>query len=67
MASPIHLDTSSTGIVVHCTECPYWRAFRFHKIDAWAAAVAHEELVHPERREQRNAADKRRERARHAE
>lgn len=66
MASPIHLDTSSTGIVVYCTECPYWRAFRFHKDEAWAAAVAHEERTHPERTEQRNAAVKRRVRARHA-
>lgn len=66
MASPIHLDISSTGIVVYCLECPYWTAFRFHKEDAWAAAVVHEERTHPDRKEQRNAMFKRKERARHA-
>ncbi|KAA9105012.1 hypothetical protein [Microbacterium rhizomatis] len=55
----IKLDSSSTGIVVYCTECEYWRAFRFHKDDAWDAACLHEERVHPEDEHQRHARDER--------
>lgn len=66
MASPIRLDASRVGVVIYCSECGHWSAFRFTKLDAWAAAIAHEERVHPERREQRDAADQRAHQARHA-
>lgn len=67
MASPIRLDCSTvTGIVIYCRECGHWSAFRFTKEQAWACAIAHEELVHPARREQRDARDMRVKRARHA-
>ena len=66
MASPIRLDCSAHGIVVYCSECGHWSAFRFSKSEAWAAAIGHEALVHPERREQRDAADVRNSRERHA-
>ncbi len=60
----IKLDYSSTGIVIVCTDCEYWSAFRFFKDDAWDAACAHEERVHPEDRHQRDARDLRRHRVR---
>lgn len=66
-ASIIRLDYSSTGIVIVCAECPWWSAFRFHKDDAWDAACAHEERVHPENNHQRDARHQRHARSRHAE
>lgn len=70
MASPIRLDVSSTGVVIHCATCAHWAAFRFAKSDAWDVAIAHEERVHPEQRWQRDARDTRlakaRKKARHA-
>lgn len=66
MASPIRLDASCVGIVIHCRECGHWSAFRFTKAEAWEVAIAHEERVHPARREQRDAADQRAYAARHA-
>lgn len=66
MASPIRLDVSTTGVVVYCAECGHWAAFRFTKIEAWDVACAHEERVHPDRREQRAAADQRAYEARHS-
>lgn len=55
----IKLDRSSTGIVIVCTECPWWAAFRFFKADAYEAACRHEERVHPDDRRQRDARDQR--------
>ena len=66
MTGTVKLDRSSTGIVIYCTECTWWSAFRFHKDDAWDAACAHEERVHPDDRHQRDARDVRLSRARHA-
>lgn len=66
MASPIRLDASTVGVVIHCRECGHWSAFRFTKLEAWAVAIAHEERVHPEHREQRAAAEQRAYEARHA-
>lgn len=65
-ASPIRLDVSSTGVVIHCRECLHWAAFRFTKKDAWEVACAHEERVHPTLRHQRAARDTRAYKARHA-
>lgn len=64
--SLIRLDVSAAGVVVYCSACGHWAAFRFTKVAAWDAACAHEELVHPDRREQRDARDQRAHRARHA-
>ena len=64
--SLIRLDVSSTGVVIYCAICAHWAAFRFTKTAAWDAACAHEELVHPDRREQRDARDQRAYEARHA-
>lgn len=63
MASPIRLDRSTTGIVIHCKEHPWWWSFRFHQEDAWDSACAHEKRDHPGDRSQRKAREKRRERA----
>ncbi|MDQ1169583.1 hypothetical protein QE392_001387 [Microbacterium proteolyticum] len=64
--SPIQLDCSPVGIVVACEEHPWWRAFRFHKEDAWNSACAHEEREHGDDRRQRHARDVRRARAKEA-
>lgn len=64
--SPIKLDCSSTLIVVHCTEHPWWRAGRFHKDEAWDAACAHEEREHEGDYHQRDARSERQRTARHA-
>lgn len=55
----IKLDESRTGIVIYCTDCDYWSAFRFHRVDAWEVACRHEEQVHPEDTRQRHARDER--------
>ncbi|WP_270353443.1 hypothetical protein [Microbacterium testaceum] len=62
--SPIQLDCSPHGIVVACADHPWWRAFRFHKEDAWTSACNHEEQEHGDDRRQRHARDVRRARAR---
>lgn len=56
----IKLDRSTTGIVIHCEDHEWWRAFRFHKEDAWDVACRHEEDHHPSDRHQRNAREQRR-------
>lgn len=62
--SPIHLDCSTaTGIVISCSLCGHWSAFRFTKSAAWDAACDHEERVHPGDRHQRDARDVRRAKA----
>ena len=66
MASPIRIDSSSSGVVIHCRACEHWSAFRFSIADARTCAEAHEALVHPELHHHRDARIKRDERARHA-
>ncbi|WP_417561864.1 hypothetical protein [Microbacterium sp.] len=64
--SPIHLETSSTGVVVYCDLCPHWRSFRFTKPEAWDSACEHEKLTHPADKRQRTARRVRRHAERHA-
>ncbi|MCC2032191.1 hypothetical protein [Microbacterium allomyrinae] len=47
MTSRIRLDATKISVVVTCTDCPHWSAFRFTKRDAWQAARAHEKRAHP--------------------
>lgn len=54
----IKIDVSrASGIVIVCDDCPHWYAFRFTRIEAWKAAVDHEERCHPERTQARRALD----------
>jgi hypothetical protein len=64
-ASPIGLDCDPYGIVIYCTEHPWWRAFRFYKDEAWDAACAHEEREHTGDYRQRKARSERTRRAAH--
>lgn len=42
------LDRSeASGVLVTCTDCPYWYAYRWTVAEAHDAACRHEELVHP--------------------
>lgn len=42
------LDRSKeSGVLVTCSECPYWFAYKWTDADAHDAACRHEELVHP--------------------
>ncbi|MAT17181.1 MAG: hypothetical protein CMF56_01260 [Leifsonia sp.] len=46
------LDRSdASGVLVTCTDCPYWFAFAWTDADAHDSACAHEERVHPGRNE----------------
>lgn len=36
-----------TGALVTCTECPYWHAYRFSRVDGWLSARDHEQRAHP--------------------
>jgi len=51
----IRLDSTKISVVVTCDDCPHWRAFQFTKLEAWQSAAAHEERVHPERKQARQA------------
>lgn len=43
----IHLDHSqSSGILITCTECPYWFSFRFEKDEARRSGEDHQQRVH---------------------
>lgn len=43
----IKLDCSPvSGILVTCTECDYWFAFRFDKVEAYIAGEGHAQRVH---------------------
>lgn len=64
MASPIQLDRSPSGIVIHCTLCPWWSAFRFTQGGAEDSACDHEERHHPELRHRRIAREVRASKAR---
>jgi len=66
MASPIQLDRSPSGIVIHCTLCPWWSAFRFTQGGAEDCACEHEERSHPDLRHRRVAREVRASKARHA-
>lgn len=57
--SPIKLDCSPSGIVIYCEQHDWWRAFRFHKDEAWDAACGHEEREHEGDYHQRNARSER--------
>lgn len=52
----IKLDISTTSVVVFCTDCGHWRAFAWTKTEGEAAAIRHEELVHPDSFAARNRA-----------
>lgn len=43
----LSLDVGASGIVVVCADCPFWRAFRFTRKDAWLAGRDHEMRAHP--------------------
>ena len=43
----IRFDRSdSSGILILCSECTYWHAFRFGQYEAYLAAEGHDVLVH---------------------
>lgn len=43
----IKLDVSQvSGILITCTECGYWFAFRFDRIEAYKAGEDHAQRVH---------------------
>lgn len=43
----IKLDTSTaSGILITCTECPYWFSFRFDRIEAYRSGEDHAQRVH---------------------
>lgn len=43
----IKLDCSAaSGILITCTECGYWFAFRFDRIEAYKAGEDHAQRVH---------------------
>lgn len=62
------LDRSqASGVLVTCTDCPYWWAFAWTVEKAHDSACAHEENVHPGRNEASTRRTKHREyAARHA-
>lgn len=62
--SSIKLDTSSTGVVIHCTTHTWYHAFRFTKEAAWDAACDHEAAEHPDETHQQTARRVRKHRAR---
>lgn len=66
MASPIRIDNSVSGIVIHCALCGHWAAFKFNLDEAWECAESHEQRVHPQLHDHRRARNKRESRARHA-
>ena len=46
------LDRSqASGVLVTCTDCPYWFAFQWTDAAAHDSACDHEERVHPGRNE----------------
>jgi hypothetical protein len=43
----VKLDESpASGILITCSECPYWYAFRFDKLEAYTASEGHQVNVH---------------------
>lgn len=44
---PTKIDVSSSGILIVCTDCPFWFAFAFDMADAQNRSCDHEERVHP--------------------
>jgi hypothetical protein len=73
MRTPIRVDRSTTGVVITCSRCGHWAAFRFAIEEAWTCAEDHEARVHPDLHHHRDArlsraakAAKRLEKARHA-
>lgn len=43
----IRLDFTKETVVIVCDKCTHWRALRFDRGDAWAAATVHESEAHP--------------------
>lgn len=43
----IRLDFTQETVVIFCDKCPHWRALRFDRATAWAAAAVHEQAAHP--------------------
>lgn len=41
------VDESTSTVLITCAECEHWQALRFTREEAWRAARAHEERVHP--------------------
>jgi len=41
------LDISTNSVVILCTDCPWWRGFRFDVDSAHDCACAHQSAVHP--------------------
>lgn len=62
-AGVVQLDTSSSGVVVWCVECPTWAVGVSTQRGAWAIAVEHEESVHPDVHVQRDNRDARKSKA----
>ncbi|WP_309105026.1 hypothetical protein [Microbacterium sp.] len=62
----IRLDCTRVSIVIVCTDCPYWRAMRFTKHEAWKCAADHEKRTHPGLTQAQNAFTKHRAREGHA-
>ena len=42
----IKLDSTQISTVVSCTDCPWWRAFAFSKLQGWETGARHEKAVH---------------------
>lgn len=42
----IRLDFTSLSVVIVCDKCPHWRALRYDRVSAWAAAKDHEADAH---------------------
>jgi hypothetical protein len=58
----IKLDISPSSVVVYCDECGHWRAFAFTIAEGHVSASSHEERVHPQSVQARDAASKYRQR-----
>jgi len=42
----IKFDRSSSGILIVCTDCPYWYAYRFEQREAYLSGEGHLTRVH---------------------
>lgn len=45
---PISLDSSLSGVVVHCSDCQYWSELAADRAEGILVAHKHERSVHPE-------------------
>lgn len=43
--------SQASGVLVTCTDCPYWFALKWTEQDAHDSACDHEERVHPGRKQ----------------